>query len=345
MAFARASSFVGGAAEAIKSDWGAIWYCCGGKNECLSLRRLPGLFRPVIRKETAVKGVVLIVVSTVAFSIMSALLKIASDISPTKTVLFRFAVGLGLLGMAALLGKIRLEFVRSKLLFFRGLIGGTAVFILFLSIVKLGVGKGTLFCYSYPVFASIFSRFFLKEHVRPLKWVFIVTAFMGMYFLATGKSGGSFLANPLGMYELLAVFGAVCSGIAIVMVKKLHDTDSSYAIFFAQCLVGFWLFVVPANIAADTGGMSEGVLLLSIGVVAAVAQLLMTEAYRHLTVTTGALLNMLVPVFNFVLAIAVFREPFNFMEMTGAALVMASCVLVISSDRFFPDVSSRTSRG
>lgn len=289
-----------------------------------------------IRKTYIVKGIVLIVSSTVVFSIMSALLKVASEISPFKTVLFRFAVGLGLLGMAALMGKIRLEFVRSRLLFFRGLVGGIGVFILFLSIVKLGVGKGTLYCYSYPVFASIFSRMFLKEQIRPLKWIFIVTALLGIYLLASGKAGTNFLANPLGLFEVVAVFGAVCSGIAIVMVKKLHDTESSYAIFFAQCLVGFWLFVVPANVVADAGGMSEGMLLLAIGVVAAVAQLLMTEGYRHVTVTTGALLNMLVPVFNFVLAIAVFRESFNTIEMMGSALVLVSCVLVISCDRLFP---------
>jgi drug/metabolite transporter (DMT)-like permease len=276
------------------------------------------------------------VVSTLAFSVMSALLKVASDISPFKTVLFRFAVGLGLLGLAALWGKIRLEFVRSRLLFFRGLIGGTAVFILFLSIVKLGVGKGTLFCYSYPVFASIFSGLFLRERIRPLKWCFIAGAFLGIYFLTAGKSGVHSAGNPLGWYEILALIGAVLSGIAIVMVKKLHNTDSSYSIFFSQCLVGFWLFVVPANMAADAGGMSEGMLLLSIGVVAAVAQLLMTEAYRHLKVTTGALMNMLVPVINFVMGIVIFREPFSGAEIAGAALTISSCVLVISSDRLFP---------
>ena len=269
---------------------------------------------------------------------MSALLKIASDINPFKTVLFRFAVGLGLLGIAALLGKIQLTFIRSRLLLLRGLFGGMGVFILFLSIVKLGVGKGTLYCYTYPVFAGIFSRFFLKEYVRPLKWVFIVTALIGLYFLAAGESGFNFLEHHIGGYELIAILGAVCSGSAIVTVKKLHDTESSYAIFFAQCLIGFWLFVVPANVVEDSGrgGISEGALLLSIGVVAAVAQLLMTEGYRHVKVTTGALLNMLVPVFNLTLSILVFRESFSLIEMLGAVLVLASCVLVISCDRFIP---------
>ena len=93
------------------------------------------------------------------------------------------------------------------------------------------------------------------------------------------------------------------------------------------------MFVVPANVAADSGGMSEGVLLLSIGVVAAVGQLFMTEAYRYVTVTTGALLNMLVPVFNFALALAVFNETFSLIEIAGTVLVLSSCALVITLDR------------
>ncbi len=279
------------------------------------------------------RGIALMLAATVAFCAMSALLKIAVDVSPFKTVLFRFAVGLGLIGMAALWGKIRLEFVRKGLLFLRGLLGGMGVFFFFLSIVKLGVGKGTVFTYSYPVFASIFSGLFLKERIRPLKWCLIAAAFLGIYCLATGGTGAEFTANALGWYELLAIGGAVCSGIAIVLVKKLHDTDSSYAIFFAQCIVGFWMFVVPANVAADSGGMSEGMLLLSIGVVAAVGQLFMTEAYRYVTVTTGALLNMLVPVFNFALALAVFNETFSSIEIAGTVLVLSSCALVIALDR------------
>jgi len=272
--------------------------------------------------------------ATVAFCVMSALLKVAVDVSPFKTVLFRFAVGLGLLGLAALWGKIRLQFVRKGLLFWRGLIGGTGVFIFFLSIVKLGVGKGTVFSFSYPVFASIFSGLFLGERIRPMKWCLIAAAFLGIYCLAAGNAVAEFPSNPFGWYEMLAIGGALCSGIAIVLVKKLHDTDSSYAIFFAQCLVGFWLFVVPANIASDAGGgMSEGVLLLSIGVVAAVGQLLMTEAYRYVTVTTGSLLSMLVPVFNFALAMAVFHETFTLIEIAGAVLVVSSCALVIYLDR------------
>ena len=85
------------------------------------------------------KGIVLILTSTVVFSLMSALVRYASDIDPYKTTLFRFVVGLGMLGTAALFGKIKLKCVNGPLLLLRGLFGGAAILIFFWSISKLGV--------------------------------------------------------------------------------------------------------------------------------------------------------------------------------------------------------------
>ena len=273
--------------------------------------------------------------SGVVFCIMSALIKSAPQISTFKTVFFRFVVGLGLLGLGAMSGRIRLRFVRGGLLFWRGLVGGAAVFIFFLSITKLGVGKGSVFTYSYPIFASLFSVLILKEKVPLIKWVFIATAFAGLALLVTGKGGFTGGAITLGYYELLAVGGAVLAGGAVIMVKKLHDSDDSYAIFFAQCLVGFWMFLVPSNLAASLSSYSEGILLVLIGILAATGQLLMTEGYRHVAVTTGSLLNMLVPVLNFAVAVTIFKEPLTGWEIIGALVVILSCVMVIAGDQIW----------
>ena len=70
------------------------------------------------------QGVILILASTVVFSLMSGLVRYASDIDPYKTTLFRFVVGLGMLGTAALFGRIKLKCVNGPLLLLRGLFGG-----------------------------------------------------------------------------------------------------------------------------------------------------------------------------------------------------------------------------
>ena len=56
-------------------------------------------------------GIALILASTVAFCLMSGLVRYASDIYPYKTALFRFIIGLVMLSTAALFERIRLKFV------------------------------------------------------------------------------------------------------------------------------------------------------------------------------------------------------------------------------------------
>ncbi|MBN2181841.1 MAG: DMT family transporter [Sedimentisphaerales bacterium] len=275
------------------------------------------------------KGTMLILASTVFFCLMSALVRYASDIDPYKTTLFRFVVGLGILGTAALFGRIKLKFVNGPLLFLRGLFGGAAILLCFFSIAKLGVGKGTVLIYSFPIFTSIFSVIFLKEKIGLVKIAAILAAFFGIYLLACDNGESSALLNFLGRNELLAVLGAVLGGLALVIVKKLHDTDSSYAIYFAQCAIGLWIVAVPANIVPCSIGFSGGLLLVAIGATATIGQLLSTEAYRYVEISTGSLLGMLVPVLNYIVGVTIFDEFVSWKSVIGATAIVGACVIVL----------------
>ena len=275
------------------------------------------------------KGVVLILTSTVFFCLMSALVKYASNIDPYKTTLFRFIIGLGILGTGALFGKIKLRFIHGRLLFLRGLFGGIAILICFWSISKLGVGKGTVLIYAFPIFGSIFSAVLLKEKVGMIRFAAVLTAFVGIYLLAAANGNGTTFLGVFGKNELLAIFGAILGGLALVIVKKLHDTDSSYAIYFAQCVIGLWVVAVPANVVPCSIGFSGGLLLVAIGVTATIGQLLSTEGIRYLDVSTGSLLGMLVPVLNYIMGVTLFGESFSLSSAIGSLIVITSCVVVL----------------
>lgn len=287
----------------------------------------------------ALNGILLMCGASIAFCFMSGLIRAAENINPLKMVFFRFIIGFSLLGTAAIFNKIKLNVSRSPLLFLRGVIGGLAVFIFYLSIHKLGVGKGTVFTYSYPIFASIFSALFLREKISMVKWFYIVLAFGGIYVLASAKENNSSLFLSISLYEFIGILGAILAGISVVLIKKLHDSENSYVIFYSQCLFGFWIFVIPANVVPSIGGLTEIFMLLSIGIVAASGQLLMTEGYRYVKVTTGSLLNMVVPVLNFVVAIIIFKETYSYAEIIGSIIVIISCILVISQDGFLKPLS------
>ena len=177
----------------------------------------------------------MLIVSVILFATMSTLVRVVPDINSTITVFYRFMFSLAIMGILALLKVFPLQFVRRPLLLLRGLTGGIATYLFYFSIQKLGVGKGTVIVYSYPVFASLFSMILLKEKISMKKWGIILAAFAGFILLSTANNK---VLGGFGLYEFMALGGAILSAISIVLVKKLHDTDSTYAIFFAQAIVG-----------------------------------------------------------------------------------------------------------
>ena len=282
------------------------------------------------------------VLSCVMFCAMSTLIKCVPGIDSFKTSLFRFFIGMAVLGTAALFGFIHLRFVNSRLLFLRGLFGGIAVFLFFLSITKLGIAKGTIISFSYPIFASVLGIIFLHEKPDWRQWLALATALFGIILLSGSGPGAGGLMT-VGIYEVLALVGAVCAAIAVVFVKRLHDTDSIYAIFFSQCVIGLWLVVIPANLVPCSIGYLGGAILLGIGLAATAAQLLMTAGYRYTSVSVGSLLCMILPVFNFFIGVLVFHEPMPLRAIVGSIIVIVSCALVIMIQNHSAPVISKTS--
>ena len=273
------------------------------------------------------KGVLLTLGSVVFFALMAVLVKAIPNVSSYQTTFFRFAIGLGIIGILSLFGVIHLKFNDRKNLFWRGFVGGAAVYLFYLAILKLGVGKGSVYIYSYPIFATLFSMLILKEKVEPIKFVVIFISFAGIVLLSVGGGKGSL--DGMGFYEVIAIAGSVITGLAVVFVKKLHDSDNSYAIFFSQCIVGFWMFLVPSGATQADGNVNELLLLVLVGVVATIGQLFMTEGYKYVNVATGSLLQSMVPVFNLFSGWLIFHEQFSTVEMLGAFVIVGSCFALV----------------
>ena len=272
------------------------------------------------------KGILLTLGSVVFFALMAVLVKAIPNVSSYQTTFFRFAIGVGIIGILSLFGIVNLKFNDKKNLFWRGLVGGVAVYLFYLAIIKLGVGKGSVYIYSYPIFATLFSMLILKEKVEPIKFIVIFISFAGLVLLSLGGKGG---LSGMGIYELIAIAGSITTGLAVVFVKKLHDNDNSYAIFFSQCIVGFWMFLIPSGATQAKGNVTELLLLVLVGIIATIGQLFMTEGYRYVNVATGSLLQSMVPVFNLLSGWLIFHEQFSAVEMAGAFVIVSSCFALV----------------
>ncbi len=181
---------------------------------------------------------------------------------------------------------------------------------------------------SYPIFGSIISAIFLKERLRLFDIWAILTAIVGIYFIAYDEQNG-FSLLVFGRYELLGILGAVLAGFAVTIIRKLHDTDSSLAIYFSQCLVGMWLVIGQALRSEGAVDFRGVFILLGIGGSITVGQLLMTEGFKYVPVKTGSLLLTFETVLCYAAGVLIFSEPLTWSCLLGSVLVIGSCTVVL----------------
>ena len=282
----------------------------------------------------AVKGICFLLMSNIAFCAMGCLVRYGSELNASMTTMFRFMTGMGVIGIMALFGRIHLTFVDKPGLFLRGLLGGIAICSGFVAIVELGLVKASIIIYTYPIFATFFSSLILKEKLNTRKILALIVSFSGVLLVLTDNAGkGSSGFSSIGLYELIAVMGAVLAGLSSVFVKKLQKTDSSWSIYFAQCLIGFWIVVIPAGHSTTTVSYKRSVLLLFIGLLSAAGQLVMTEGYRYITVSTGSVIVLLIPAMNILAGVLFFGEKLTSNMVSGSLVILISSTFMVLNEK------------
>ncbi|MBI4633998.1 MAG: DMT family transporter [Deltaproteobacteria bacterium] len=272
----------------------------------------------------ALKGALWMISSAVFFSLMSLLVRIASQVQGINTWItteFRFLIGIAVVLAISAWKHDPLRFVNRRWLISRGLFGGAAVSIYFYSIAEIGIAKAAIFTYSYPLWAGLLAPLLFRERINLGVWAAIVAAFGGLYLIIVPPEG----LGSTSWMDLLGLSSGLLTGWAILSIKKLHETDTSRAIFFSQCFFGLIIVVIPAQSGGYSFPAMGWITLLAVGLLAAVAQLQMTYAYKFIGATEGSLLSMLTPVLNVVLGLFFLHEPVTTRSLIGCIIVLASC--------------------
>lgn len=234
----------------------------------------------------------------------------------------RFIVGL--LIVATL---YRREFQPSHLftqrkLIERGVIGGLCTLGFYHTVGTLGAGRATFINNTYVIWAGLIAVVLLRERLRPALFVGATATLCGLALLTN-----PFTANSrTGFDDLLALLNAFGAAWVVVTIRQLHAREHSSTIFASQCAFGLLLCAGPAiaNLAALTP-VAWLVLALA-STCAGAGQLLMTQAFRDLSVAEGSLLQMLVPLGIATGGVVFFNEHFTTPELLGGALILGGSV-------------------
>jgi drug/metabolite transporter (DMT)-like permease len=289
-------------------------------------------------KENKNIGIILIISSSLFFSLMATAVKSVNEFPLAEKVFFRNFIGLIFLSLNLIKNRDILKVYNKKLMFGRSAFGILGVFLFYNSILHLNLSNAMALNKISPFFIIILSGIFLKEKIKASQIFALFVALGGLLILLNPKLNMDLIP------ALLGIAGAFCAGIAYTIIRQMRLTDSPSTIVFYFCLsssiISFPMmlnnFVMPNTI--------ELLQLCLIGVMALGGQLAMTNAYRYAPASQLSIYTYLNIVFSSIWGFLFWGESLTFIFLIGAGLIIfAGYINFLSSNGKFDkwkDISS-----
>lgn len=273
------------------------------------------------------------ILSALAFSIMSLLVKAVGDLglSIFMVIAVRSIISLMISAVTIKRKGISPFGNRKGLLMARGLSGFVALNFVFYAITHLPLAEATVLQYLHPMFTAVLAIFLLNERSTVGSMVCIALSFIGLLVMVQPDfifSSSSVAFDNVAV--LVGIAGAFGSAIAYILVRTLNKTEdpSVIILYFPMVslpisIVFLWNdFVMPEGIAL--------VYLLAIGVATHIGQIGITKAMKTETASRATSFGYLQVVFAMVLGIVFYQEIPGIETFIGAGLIVAGAAFNIA---------------
>jgi len=173
-----------------------------------------------------------------------------------------------------------------------------------------------------PLLSVLLGMIFLGERLRPMQWLPVGLAALGVIYLTWAYGSLPWIALSLafsfGFYGL---------------VKKISPLGSLYGLTLETGLVflpalGYLLFTEGAGQGAFGHiGVVSDLLLVGAGVVTTVPLLMFASAARRIPLTMVGIMQYIAPTLQFLLGVLIYKEPFTTSKLIGFSMVWIALVV------------------
>lgn len=275
------------------------------------------------------------IASVTLFTVMSAMIKAAGRIPAGEAVFFRSVVTIpAMLVWFGLRGEVR-EALGTRNGWGharRGIIGTIAMGLGFASLKFLPLPEVTALQFATPIFTLIFAAFMLGERFRLIRTAAVLAGLVGVVIILWPRltiDGNR--TELIGATLVLASAG--CAALAQIFVKRMTGTEAPTAIvfYFAVTATTLSLLTLPFGWVVPQG--IEWVWMIGAGVVGLGGQVLLTASYRHAEVSVLAPFTYVSMIWSLLFGWFLFAEAPTPQILGGAALVIASGVVIFLRER------------
>lgn len=230
--------------------------------------------------------------------------------------------------LAKVWGQVRSAIANRKtlaILFVTSLLIGTNWLFYVYAINSGHILAGSLGYYLNPLANILLGRFILKERLTPLQWTAVAIAAGGIAVLAAGALGTLWLS--LTLCFSFATYGLLRK---IISVDSLAGLTVETIVLFPVALLWLLLGGAEGRPFMGAGGTETG-LLMAAGIVSTVPLLCFTAAARRLAYSTVGMLQFIAPTLQFLLAVAVYDEPFTRSHAIAFGCIWTALFLYVAS--------------
>jgi drug/metabolite transporter (DMT)-like permease len=274
------------------------------------------------------RGIALMVFSTLAFSSMHATIKhVSGDVDTFMIVFFR-----NLFGFVALLplfmrhGLTPLKTNRLGTHAARVTINFASMAMFFYALSITPLAEVAALTFSAPIFATFLAIFFFKEVVGFNRWAAIFLGFLGtVVVLRPGF-------EQVSLGAILALSAALTWGGAIMIIKSLSKTDSALTITAYMVLLLIPISLVPALFVWEWPTWGQLGWLMLVGIFGSAGHLTLNMALRAAPTNAVMPLDFVRLIWVAIFGFFIFGEVPDIFVWIGGAMIFASGLWIANSE-------------
>jgi drug/metabolite transporter (DMT)-like permease len=282
-------------------------------------------------------GIALQLGATFSFTVMGALVRFIGERIPLGEQVFTrsFFALIPLVVMLLWRGELA-SAVRTKNPFGhvrRGLTGVIAMVCMFVALARLPLVDATAIGFATPLINVALAAIFLGEKVHVFRWSAVAVGFFGVMVMLSPHLFGAERHETSAAGALFALAGAFLTAAAMTQVRHMSATESTASLVFSFSLISTlaslatipWGWIKPSPV--------DSIAMFMTGVIGGIAQIMITESYRHAGAGTVAPFSYTAMLWSIAIGFFFFGELPEPVVLLGATFVIAAGLFVIFRER------------
>jgi len=278
-------------------------------------------------KEHVVRGMAAALGAFFMFTVMNVFAKLLSENHSVIEIGFyrNLIASMPFLFMVFVLGRRDILVIRSKpsLVGLRAVLGVVSLVTTFTAFSLMPMAETTVLLFTSSLFIPVLGVLFLREKVGPWRWSAVFIGFAGVVVMA-GPAGQ---ASMLGVGVALAA--ALMHASLQIVLRYLGRYESPETVTFYFMVIGTLVTALPLPFIAVTPTLAEVPLLFGVGLSGAMAQWLLSTAFRNAPAAIVTVFNYSGIVWATLFGWLIWNDWPLPSVLAGAAIVIASNGLII----------------